>query len=136
MKSRTTPTWITDLKSNEVFVFGSNLGGFHGAGAARLAKENWGAKMGVGFGPTGQTFAIPSKDEHIQTMSVKAISPYVKSFIDHAESHPNQTFLVTEIGCGLAGHDVEDIAPLFRDAVTINNIHLPERFWRVLKKDQ
>jgi hypothetical protein len=128
---RTTPENITVLNDNEVFVFGSNLKGIHGAGAARAALS-WGATVGVGYGLRGQTFAIPTKDHFIETLSVELISECVESFISFAESTPELTYLVTEIGCGLAGYSPEDIAPLFKKASEIKNIHLPERFWKVI----
>ena len=129
-----TPEKITSLLPNEVFVFGSNLRGVHGAGAARDAVNMFGAEWGTGFGITGQCFAIPTKDEKIKTMPLENIRPYVNDFIAYAVTHEDLTFLVTPIGCGLAGYTPEDIAPLFKNAVDVENIHLPLSFWAVLIK--
>lgn len=128
MKNRTSPHRIEELKPNEIFVFGSNLSGHHGAGAARLAMNKWGAKWGKGVGLEGQTYGIPTMQGGVDT-----IKPYVDAFIDFAKKHPDKIFLVTEIGCGIAGFTPEEIAPLFKEAETVENIHLPERFWGVLK---
>jgi len=97
-----------------IFVFGSNEGGHHGAGAARYALNYKGAKMKEGFGLHGQSFAIPTKDKTIRhTLSIKDIGDYVKHFNMFARRNSNLYFQVTQIGCGLAGHKKEDIAPLF-----------------------
>ena len=106
MKNRITPDWITELSDNEVFVFGSNLEGLHGGGAARLAMK-WGAVWGQGVGLQGQTYAIPTMHG-----GVDEIRPYVDDFIAFASSHPDKRFLVTEIGCGIAGFRPKEIAPL------------------------
>lgn len=127
-EARTTPAYITSLKPNEIFVFGSNLAGNHAGGAARLAYAKWGAVWGQGVGLQGQTYAIPTMHG-----GVEAIRPYVEEFIRFAESHPEQVFLVTEIGCGIAGFTPDEIAPLFAAAVPVQNVFLPERFWEVLK---
>ena len=129
---RVTNDKITELKENEIFVFGSNEAGIHGAGAAKLAFDKFGAKWGQGYGLQGQSFAIPSKDKTIQTMSVNKIKPYVDDFLIFALNNPHLTFLVTEIGCGLAGYAPYQIAPLFKLGVDLNNLHLPQRFWNEL----
>lgn len=132
---RTTSEKITELKPNETFVFGSNLSGIHGGGAARLAHEKFGAIYGNGIGLQGQSYAIPTKSEGIKrSLTVSEIQPYVNLFIGYAMQNPDMLFLVTEIGCGLAGNSAEDIAPLFKYAVMVPNIHLPEKFWKVLNK--
>lgn len=119
---------ITHLKENEVFVFGSNLSGIHGSGAAKQALQ-WGAIWGQGVGLQGQTYAIPTKSEGIKrTLYIEEIKPYVDQFIEFAKKHPNKNFLVTEIGCGLAGYSPKDIAPLFENSKNIKNIFLPENF--------
>ena len=125
---------ITQLKENEIFVFGSNEAGIHGAGAALQAYEQFGAIWGVGFGPQGQTFAIPTKDWNIKTLGLIYIYTYVKRFIDYARNKSELKFLVTEIGCGLAGYTPEDIALAFKNVVymRINNIILPESFVKVI----
>ena len=124
MLMKTTPEYITQLKPNEVFVFGSNLAGMHGGGAARTAYELFGAEWGVGVGPTGQCYAIPTMHGGLEE-----IRPYVDDFIRYAEKHPEQLFLVTRIGCGIAGFTDEQMAPLFAAARDMYNITLPEG-WR------
>ena len=114
-----------------VFVFGSNLAGIHGAGAAREAHESWGAKWHVGVGFYGRSYAIPTKDEHIRTMPIERIAPYVRAFLAFAALHPQRLFLVTAIGCGLAGHDPRDIAPLFAGAT--ENVFLSEKLVAALR---
>ena len=122
-----TPVLITDLTDDEVFVFGSNLAGQHGGGAARIAYEDFGAEWGVGVGLTGQSYAIPTMQGGVET-----IKPYVDDFIAFAKAHQELFFYVTRIGCGIAGFRDRDIAPLFADAVGVENICLPESFVRLL----
>ena len=122
-----TPLLITELTDDEVFVFGSNLAGQHGGGAACIAYENFGAEWGVGVGLTGQSYAIPTMQGGVET-----IRPYVDDFIAFAKSHQELFFYVTRIGCGIAGFRDRDIAPLFADAVGVENICLPESFVRFL----
>ena len=124
---RITPDYITSLNPNEIFVFGSNLAGMHGGGAARMARLYFGAVLGNGDGPQGQSYAIPTMQGGVET-----IRPYVDKFIGYAKAHPEQTFLVTPIGCGIAGFTPDDIAPLFEKAVDVENIHLPQSFWEIL----
>lgn len=123
---RFTPDPVMTLQKNEVFVFGSNEAGIHGAGAARAAVA-FGAVNGRGFGPCGQTYAIPTKDWHIETLDLETIRTYVSSFLRYARSRPDKTFLVTKIGCGLAGLAVEDVAPMFSGRPA--NVVLPEEFY-------
>src|SRR5690606_10664572 len=112
-----TPENIETLKENEVFVFGSNLSGVHGAGAARLAIEKFGAITGVGYGLQGQSFAIPTKDFQIRTLRLPTIDMFIKLFLFETHfKYPNLKFVVTKIGCGLAGHSPENIAPFFKEA--------------------
>lgn len=125
---RVTPSWIDDLQENEVFVFGSNLAGMHGGGAARIARLRFGAVMGNGVGMQGRSYAIPTMQGGTET-----IRPYVNDFIAYAKEHPELTFLVTPIGCGIAGFEPEDIAPLFELASNVENIWLPKSFWEVLE---
>ena len=122
-----TPDYISELKDGEIFVFGSNLAGQHGGGAARLAYNQFGAEWGVGVGLTGQTYAIPTMHG-----GVDAIAPYVDEFIEFARQNSNMKFYVTRIGCGIAGFRDEDIAPLFRNALTVSNIVLPKSFYNIL----
>lgn len=126
-KGRVTPSWIDDLQENHVFVFGSNLAGMHGGGAARVARLRFGAVMGNGVGMQGRSYAIPTMQGGTET-----IRPYVNDFIAYAKEHPELTFLVTPIGCGIAGFEPEDIAPLFELASNVENIWLPKSFWEVL----
>ena len=124
---RIAPDQIDRLNKNEVFVFGSNLQGMHGSGAARIARLNFGAVMGQGVGLQGQSYAIPTMQGGVNT-----IKPYVDEFVAFAKQHPELTFLVTKIGCGIAGFTEAEIAPLFAGAVDVENIHLPKDFWTEL----
>ena len=124
---RITPSYITSLKANEIFVFGSNLLGIHAGGAARMARLHFGAEMGQGVGIQGQSYAIPTMQGGIET-----IRPYVDEFIAYARRHPKLRFYVTPIGCALAGFEPEEIAPLFESAQDVANIYLPEAFWEVI----
>ena len=117
------------MKENEVFVFGSNLGGFHAGGAARAAVEKFGAVWGQGVGLQGQSYAIPTMHG-----GVDVIKPYVDEFIAFAREHRDLKFLVTPIGCGIAGFAVEEIAPLFADAIDDENIILPEDFVKEINR--
>jgi hypothetical protein len=110
--------------ASAIFVFGSNLRGAHGAGAARAAFDHYDAAYGVGFGLSGRSFAIPTKDSRIETMPLADIKPHVDMFIDFAKTHPEMRFFVTRIGCGLAGYSDADIAPMFKDAP--DNCDMPE----------
>ena len=119
-QKRTTPEFITELQPNEIFVFGSNLKGMHGGGAAYIAYRKFGAIMGQGVGLQGQSYAIPTMQGGVET-----IRPYVDEFIAFAKENKNMTFLVTRIGCGIAGFTDEEIAPLFEKAHDVENIVLP-----------
>jgi hypothetical protein len=99
-----------------IFVFGSNEAGIHGAGAAYFASRHHGAISGIGLGPQGQSFAIPTKDWHISTLPIEAVEHYVRRFLAFARIESGETFHVSQIGCGLAGFTADQIAPLFRDA--------------------
>jgi hypothetical protein len=127
----TVPERIGTLKPNEVFVFGSNLAGVHGAGAALLARNRFGAAQGFGYGLCGQSFAIPTKDMQINTLPLSKIKNYVDLFILEATKHPTKTFLITQIGCGLAGYKPENIFPLFEKVPS--NCRLPIA-WLYLNK--
>lgn len=118
-----TPERISELKPNEIFVFGSNLAGSHGGGAARLAYDRFGAIWGQGVGLQGQSYGIPTMHG-----GVDAIKPYVDEFIEFAKVHPEYKFLVTKIGCGIAGFTTREMAPLFQDALDVENIILPKEF--------
>jgi len=128
---RISPQWIRELKDDEIFVFGSNLAGFHGGGAAEYALDNFGAIWGQGVGLQGSSYAIPT-----MFAWVGEIAPYVDEFIAFAKENPNLKFLVTEIGCGIAGFTVEEIALLFKNALDVENIYLPESFYTVYEKNE
>ena len=119
-QKRTTPEFISELKPGEIFVFGSNLRGMHGGGAAYAAYRKFGAIMGQGVGLQGQSYAIPTMQGGVET-----IRPYVDEFIAFAKAHPELTFLVTRIGCGIAGFTDDEISPLFEKAHNVDNIVLP-----------
>ena len=123
-----TPDLISELKADEVFVFGSNLEGIHGGGAAFAAWKKFGAVMGCGVGLRGQSYAIPTMQGGVET-----IAPYVTSFISFAKEHPELFFYVTRIGCGIAGFRDKEIAPLFSEAVSLENVCLPESFVKNIK---
>ena len=113
-----------------VFVFGSNRAGRHGKGAALFARKHHGAIYGVGEGRQNNSYGIPTKDHNIRTLSLTEIEKHVKTFIQYAREHKNETFEVTEIGCGLAGYTPENIAPLFKGASS--NVRLPKSFSDIL----
>ena len=120
-QKRSTPEFITELQPGEIFVFGSNLRGMHGGGAAYAAYRKFGAIMGQGVGLQGQSYAIPTMQGGVET-----IKPYVDEFIEFAKTRPELTFLVTRIGCGIAGFMDEEISPLFEKAHDVENIVLPD----------
>lgn len=124
-----TNPWISQLASNEVFVFGSNLAGMHGGGAARVARERFGAVMGQGVGLQGQSYAIPTMQGGVET-----IQPYVDEFVRFAAEHPDMKFLVTPIGCGIAGFTAQEMGPLFAAAVEVDTIILPREFVQAIEK--
>lgn len=117
---------IADLKENEIFVFGSNLAGRHGAGAARFAIQNFGARYGVGTGPQGRAYAIPTKDKQLGVLPLDKIKAYVNEFLAYARLNPKLRFKLTAIGCGLAGYKPKDIAPMFEHAP--RNVLKPTEF--------
>lgn len=132
MKNRITSHNITNLEPNQIFVFGSNLSGRHGKGAAKTAMK-WGAKYAIGNGLQGRTYGIPTKGANVKySLSISKIEKFITEFIEFAKNNQNLTFLVTEIGCGLAGFNPEEIAILFKSAIDIENIHLPLSFWKIL----
>lgn len=129
-----TPSKICALKPNQVFVFGANLAGNHGAGAARQAMQ-WGAKRHA-YGRMGQTYGIPTRDCEYQTLPLHEIVAHVSTFFNHVRLCPNDQFLVTRIGCGLAGYTDEDIAGLFMPVLDIPypNVLLPIQFHQAIHK--
>ena len=122
--TRFTPHQVTELAPDEVFVFGSNASGHHGGGAAHIAWQKFGAVWGEGHGLHGQTYAI-------DTMSgMGAFRADAETFVSFAQQHPELTFLLTPVGCGIAGYTPEEVAPMF--ATLPANVVLPEVFARAL----
>lgn len=115
-KKQVAPKKVSELSKCEIFVFGSNLEGRHRGGAARTAYEKFGAEWGVGDGPTGKCYAIPTMHG-----GVKEIKPYVDKFLRYAQEHPMKRFLVTRVGCGIAGFKDEEIAPLFLKGINASS---------------
>lgn len=122
-----TPENITELNDGEIFVFGSNLRAVHGAGAAYDAIQ-WGATEKVGEGLSGQTYALPTKDYSIRTRSIPDIYGSVVSLLNCINENPDKHFLVTKVGCGLAGYKINEIAPMFRQFLELKNCSLPQDF--------
>jgi len=121
-----TPEIITGLNQNQVFVFGSNLAGKHNGGGARVALEKFGAIYGQAFGIQGQSYAIPTLGFNFEKISLEEIRLYIDLFFNYAFNHPQYEFLVTKIGCGIAGYDILEIAPLLLNP--FKNIILPKEF--------
>lgn len=119
---------IAELGANEVFVFGSNIQGAHGGGAAWYAHKKFGAEWGVGEGLTGRTYALPTMEGEA------SLKHAVENFIACAKAHPGLIFLVTAVGCGIAGYTPDEVAPLFREATSLENVYLPQVFWNVINK--
>lgn len=105
-----------------IFVFGSNLAGRHGAGAAKEAREKWGAKYGVGVGLTGNAYALPTKDEKLRSLKLEEIKSHIDTFIAFAKDQPEMLFLVTPVGTGLAENDIHHIANCFNRGDLPNNL--------------
>ncbi len=131
MERKYTPELIRALEENEVFVFGSNLAGMHGGGAARAAMQHFGAIWGQGVGLQGQSYAIPTMQGGVDT-----IKPYTDDFTAFAREHNELFFWVTRIGCGIAGFTDEEIAPLFDDAYDLENVALPESFCKIIEEER
>ena len=124
--NRVSPGHIDTLESNEIFVFGSNAGGFHGGGAAAHAMHNFGAIWGQGEGLQGQSYAIPTME------GFEDMKKAIERFIAFADQHSELRFLVTRIGCGIAGYSAKEVAPLFKKCIPLENVALPSDFWDVL----
>jgi len=122
-----TPDRIDNLKPNEIFVFGSNIRGQHYGGAAYAANKYFSAEWGVGEGLTGQCYALPTMEGGVDYIQTK-----VDNFLQCAREHPELTFLVTRIGCGIAGFKDEEIAPLFKNALPMENVILPKSFVKII----
>ena len=112
------------MNNRLVFVFGSNLAGFHGKGAALHARKYYGAEEYIGVGRTGNAYAIPTKDSQLKTLPLTDIRQHINDFIWYAIKNPDLQFKVTRIGCGLAGYCDHNIAPMFKSAP--ENCHLPD----------
>ena len=123
---RVSPDRIDHLEENEIFVFGSNAGGFHGGGAAAHAMRRFGAIWGQGEGLQGQSYAIPT------IAGIAEMSTAIQRFTLFAAEHSNMRFLVTRIGCGIAGYSANQVAPLFKECIPLENVALPSDFWDVL----
>lgn len=121
-----TPENITNLTDNQIFVFGSNLAGKHNGGGAKIALQKFGAIYGEGVGFQGQSYAIPTLDANFQKIDLTEIRFYIDIFFQFAYNHPQYEFLVTKIGCGIAGYDISEIAPLLLNP--FKNIVLPKEF--------
>jgi hypothetical protein len=123
------PEEITKLETNQIFVFGSNYAGRHGKGAALMALKKFGAIPGQGVGLMGQSYGIATKDKFLKTLPLNSIELQIIKFLKFAKAHPELTFLVTPIGCGLAGLKPKQIAPMFFDYDITPNIILPKVFF-------
>ena len=126
-----TPEFITSLKSNEVFVFGSNLNGNHAGGAAYQALEKFGAEMGNAEGMQGQSYAIPTLDKNMERINLTDLEHSIGRFYDYADEHPDLIFYLTKIGCGIAGYEVSDIATVVNCRDIPANVIIPEEFTHV-----
>lgn len=123
---------VFDKKDTVIFVFGSNEAGIHGRGSALHARRYYGALQGLGKGPMGMAYAIPTKDRTIKTLPLAKIKDYVDEFLRYAERNPSLKFQVVPIGCGLAGYDPDDIAPMFEHSGA--NVFLPMEFTAALNR--
>jgi hypothetical protein len=143
-RNRCTPRWIKGTTPGKVFVYGSNLAGRNGKGAALVAKKEMQARDGIGFGMSGPyCYAIPFKDGRFphdrmvrKVLPLQEIQAYVNQFIDYAKRHPELIFHVIEVGCGEAGYTPGEVAPLFKTAEDVTNITLPDSFWLALEKEK
>lgn len=136
VQARFTPEHITSLKHGEIFVFGSNRLGKHIGGAARIAKDNFGAQEGVSEGITGQSYAIPTLDENFGRVSLIDLTISITLFLEHVKIHKDRyTYYLTKIGCGIAGWDVRDVRVVFKiclkrifNGVVPENLYIPKEF--------
>lgn len=126
---RVSPERIDSLEPNQVFVFGSNKAGMHGGGAAAFAHRRFGAEWGVGEGMTGKCYALPTMEGE------KSLAEAVDRFTEHASADTDHIFLVTAVGCGIAGYTPEEVAPYFTKAASLPNVYLPQCFWEVLDRN-
>lgn len=137
MERNYTPENISELKENEIFVFGSNKGGFHNGGAARFALLNFGAEYGNGEGIQGKSYALPTLDENFNELTDDELTEHIITFIQYASDNSDKTFYLTKIGCGIAGKTIEYVREIFHNALnqcgfSINdypiNIIIPKEF--------
>ena len=126
---RVTPHHIDTLQPGEIFVFGSNVNGFHAGGAAAAAMHRFGAVWGQGEGLQGQSYALPTME------GMESMRAAVERFTRFAAMHPEMRFLVTRIGCGIAGYTEQQVAPLFKGCIKLENVALPVEFWQELGLD-
>ena len=126
LPERISPSQINALEEGEIFVFGSNAKGAHMAGAARVAMEKFGAEWGKGEGLQGRSYAIPTME------GLESLKGAVERFAEYAHEHKDLTFFVTAIGCGIAGYQPEQIAPMFLKAAQLSNVCLPLSFWKII----
>ena len=125
---RYTPEDIRTLEENEIFVFGSNYAGRHGKGAAKIALKKFGARAGRGMGLMGKSYGIATKDRKLKTLSLDKIEVQINRLLKFAEEKKELTFLVTKIGCGLAGYSTKQMATLFENKNIPENVILPKEF--------
>lgn len=125
-EQRVTPDYIQMLGENEIFVFGSNVRGYHGGGAAAFAMRRFGAVWGQGEGLQGQSYAIPTME------GMESMKAAIGRFVKYAKEHTELRFLVTRVACGIAGYSAKEIAPMFKECIRLENVTLPFDFWRVL----
>ena len=123
---------IKSLAENTIFVFGSNMAGTHQGGAAKIALQHFGAMKGAGRGWSGQSYAIPTMNEHLQQMPLSQIEHYIEDFKIYTKNHPKNTYFITSIGCGVAGYKVEEIAPMFKGIS--KNVIFPASFRPFVEK--
>lgn len=126
--SRITPENITIVSSDMRILVGTNESGIHGTGIARMATENWGLQWGIGFGPSGFCFGLPTKDWMIKQLPLGVIEQYAERYIEYCQIATKLKHYVTKVGCGLAGYTVPDIAPFFQRCRRYNNMWLPQDF--------
>ena len=121
-------------ESGYIFVFGSNTKGIHGAGAAKVARDRFGAELGVGKGMQGNAYAIPTKDQDLNPLPILSIYSYVQDFLKYAKDNPGKRFWLTAIGTGLAGFSCEQMARMFENCI-LDNISYPDCFAQYLQKE-
>ena len=127
VQDRVTPEKVNKVRNNEIYVFSSNLQGLHNDGTARIAFQRYGAVMGQSVGLQGKCYAIPTLQGE-----PNIVRPYVDELLEFVKQHPEQTFIVTKIGTDIAGYTPQDIAPMFKKAVWMKNVRLPQEYWDIL----